>query len=139
MLPRICRLLNRKEKDMNTLKTKLKVLIVDDNKKLCKNLSDILEFKGYETVAVYDGYQAIEAVKNNKFNAILMDVKMPGINGIDTLKVLKQIVPHTLVIMITAFADDIFYKEGLNNGEFEIIQKPIDINKLLGMLKNTHC
>lgn len=130
---------DRMEKEMKALGTKLKILIVDDNKKLCKNLSDILEFKGYEVVMVYDGYQAIEAVKKGKFNVVLMDVRMPGINGVDTLKILKQIAPHMLIIMITAFADDIFYKEGLNSGEFEVIQKPIDINKLLMVLKNIRC
>lgn len=118
------------------LTNKHKILIVDDNVELCKNLSDILELKNYETVSVYSGYQAIEAVKNAKFDIVLMDVKMPGMNGIDALKALKQIAPHTLVIMITAFADDIFYKEGLKSGDVTVIQKPMDIDKLLSLLSN---
>lgn len=115
---------------------KPKILIVDDNEALCKNLSDILEFKGYEAMVVYDGSQAIEAVKNNKFKVILMDIKMPGINGMEALKVLKEIDPHLSVIMITAFADDILYKEELKNIEFEVIQKPIDVDKFLAILEN---
>ncbi len=115
---------------------KHKILIVDDNKDLCENLSDILELKGYEVMGVYDGYQAVEAVKNDGFNIVLLDIKMPGINGIDTLKILKQIAPDIVVILITAFADDIFYREGLKNSDFKVIQKPIDIDMLLIELEN---
>lgn len=117
--------------------SKYKILIVDDNEELCKNLSDILEFKGYGTTLAYSGHQAIEAIKNNKFNIVLMDVKMPGMDGMNTLKILKQIAPDTDIIMITAFADDIFYyKEGLRSTDPVVIQKPIDIDKLLGMLED---
>jgi YesN/AraC family two-component response regulator len=69
-------------------------------------------------VSVYDGYQAIKAVKKDNFNIVLMDVKMPGMNGIDTLKILRQIAPKLTVILITAFADDIFYRESLKSGDF---------------------
>ncbi|MFH1191837.1 MAG: response regulator, partial [Candidatus Omnitrophota bacterium] len=86
------------------MRLKHKILIVDDNKLLCHNLKDILELKGYQVICVYDGDQAIEAVKNDRFNVALMDVKMPGKNGIDTLKTLKQIAPELTVIFITAFA-----------------------------------
>lgn len=115
---------------------KRRILIVDDNEKLCRNLSDILELKGYEVEVVFDGYQAIEAVKKRRFNAVLMDVKMPGINGIDTMKILKQLSPDIAVIMVTAFADDIFIKEGLKSADFKVVQKPIDIDKFLTTLEN---
>lgn len=115
-----------------------KILIVDDNEELCKNLSDILEYKGYEVTSVYDGYKAIEIFKKEKFEVVLLDVKMPGMNGVDTLRILKQIRSDILIIMITAFADDIFYREGLKNGEFKVIQKPIDVDKLLKILETTN-
>lgn len=117
-------------------RAKPKILIVDDNQDLCRNFSDILELKGYTAACAYDGFQAINAVKNDHFDIVLMDIKMPGMSGIETLKILKQIAPHTAVIMITAFADEIFYKEGLKEGDFKIIQKPIDIEKFLGELES---
>ena len=117
------------------MRLKTKILIVDDNELLCENLKDILELKGYEVVSVYDGHQAINAVKENNFKIVLMDIKMPGMSGIDTLKTLKQIAPELTVIFITAFADDIFYKEGLKSGDFEVITKPINIDKFLGRLE----
>ncbi len=116
---------------------KRKILIVDDNIELCTNLLDILELKGYEVTVVYEGVKAIEAIKNCKFNAVLMDVNMPGLSGIETLKILKQIAPQLVIIMITAYADDIFYREGLKSGDYMVIQKPIDIDKLFILLEHS--
>jgi two-component system nitrogen regulation response regulator NtrX len=108
---------------------------VDDNRDLCESLSDILELMGYEVMAVFNGHQAIAAVEKGQFNLVLMDVKMPGINGIDTLKILKKISPGLKVIMITAFADDVFFKEGLQSRDFEVVRKPLNIDKFLELLK----
>ncbi|MBU4252935.1 MAG: response regulator [Candidatus Omnitrophica bacterium] len=108
-----------------------KILLVDDNEDLCRNLADILKLKKYEVTVVYDGTRAIEAIKKRGFDVVLMDVKMPGISGIETLKIIKQINPDLSVIFITAFADDIFYKQGLKDGDVEVVQKPMDIDKFL--------
>ena len=116
---------------------KVKLLIVDDNRELCESLLDILELKGYEVMTVFNGYQAIAAVKKEQFNLVLMDVKMPGINGIDTLKILKKALPGLKVIMITAFADDVFYRAGLQNGDFEVVRKPLNIERFLALLEKT--
>lgn len=112
------------------------MLIVDDNEKLGKNLSDILEFKGCKTSVVCDGYRAIEAVKNGEFDVVLMDIKMPGMSGVDTLKILRRVAPHMAVILITAFADDVVYKDDLKNIDLKIIEKPIDVDRLLAMLED---
>lgn len=119
------------------MKTKHSILIVDDNEKLCQNLRDILEFKGYDTHMAYDGYHAIESINSRNFSIVIMDIKMPGINGLDTLKILKQLTPNTIFIMITAFADDIFYKEKVKSEEIKIVQKPIDMDKLLSIIGDT--
>ncbi len=115
---------------------KNKILIVDDNEALCQNLSDILELEGYDTIGVYDGYQAIESIKKSKFDVVLLDFKMPGLSGLDTLKLLNQIIPNIVVIMITAFTEDIFYNTGLENTCYKVIQKPIDIDNLLKILRS---
>lgn len=117
------------------MRTKHKILIVDDNEELCQNLTDILELKGYEISKAYDGYHAIESIKLKNFSVVIMDIKMPGINGLDTLKILKQINPKISIIMITAFADDIFYKESKKNNDLKIIQKPIDMDKFLSLIE----
>ncbi|MEW6087850.1 MAG: response regulator [bacterium] len=116
--------------------TKLKVLIVDDNERFCNNIVDILELKGYDISGVYDGYQAVEAVKKQKFDIVLMDIKMPGMNGVDTVKMLRTIDPDINIVMITAFADDSVYKDELKNSNLKIMQKPMDIDKLCTVLES---
>lgn len=118
------------------MRIKHKILIVDDNEELCQNLSDILELKGYEISKAYDGYHAIENMKLKNFSVVIMDIKMPGINGLDTLKILKQINPRISIILITAFADDIFYKESKNNIDLKIVQKPIDMDSFLFLIED---
>lgn len=119
------------------MKTEHSILIVDDNEKLCENLCDILELKGYDAHKAYDGYHAIESINNTDFSIVIMDIKMPGINGLDTLRILKQLTPNTIFIMITAFADDIFYKEKFKDDDIKIVQKPIDMDKLLFLIDDT--
>ncbi len=116
--------------------TKTKILIVDDNERACDNLKDILELKNYQTYGVYDGYQAIQAVQQKTFDIVLVDVKMPGISGIEVVNILKNIAPKLTFIIITAFADDTVYKETIQNANLKIIQKPIDIDKLYSILEN---
>lgn len=113
----------------------LKVLIVDDNKRFCDNMVDILELKGYEILGVYDGAQAIEAVKKQKYDVVLLDVKLSGMSGLETLKTLKDIAPDINVIMITALADDLMNREEIINTRMKIMQKPMDIDKLCLMLE----
>ena len=83
---------------------KLRLLVVDDNKQFCRNATDILEMKGYETVSAYDGLQALELVKQNGFDLVIMDVKMPIMDGVETFKEMKELAPGTPVIMVTAYA-----------------------------------
>jgi DNA-binding NtrC family response regulator len=119
------------------MEEKHNILVVDDNEKLCENLCDILELKGYDTYKAYDGYHAIECINNTNFSIVIMDIKMPGINGLDALKILKRLTPNTSFIMITAFADDLFYKENFTEEDLKIVQKPIDIDKLLLIIEDT--
>jgi len=118
------------------LKEKQRILIVDDNEELCHSLSDILELENYKTTCVFNGHQAIETLKTDSFKIILLDIKMPGLSGIETLQVIKEITPTTPLIIITAFADDILYKEGLRDQKVCVIQKPIDIALLFQKIGN---
>ncbi|MBU4305163.1 MAG: response regulator [Candidatus Omnitrophica bacterium] len=114
---------------------KHKILIVDDNERLSKNMADILEWKGYEVCVANDGFQAIKAVKDGKFRVVLVDFKMPGLNGVETLRILKKIAPDMSAIMVTALGEGIIYMEQITNIDFQIIEKPIDIDKLFSMIE----
>ena len=113
---------------------KLKILVVDDNEEFCKNVTDILELKGYEVVSAYDGFKGLEAVKGNGFDLVLMDVKMPVMDGVETYRKVKEIAPDTPVIMVTAFAVEDLLREALQQGAYGSLKKPIDFDQLLELI-----
>lgn len=114
---------------------KLRVLVVDDNEEFCMNVTDILELKGYEVVSAYDGFKGLEAVKENGFNLVLMDVKMPVMDGVETYRKIKEIAMDTPVIMVTAFAVENLLREALQQGAYGFLKKPIDFDQLLELIE----
>ena len=114
---------------------KLKVLVVDDNEEFCRNVTDILELKGYEVVSAYDGFKGLETVKENGFDMVLLDVKMPVMDGVETYRRLKEIAPNTPVIMVTAFAVEDLIREALAQGAYGSLKKPLDFDHLLELIK----
>jgi len=114
---------------------KLRVLVVDDNVEFCQNVVDILELKGYEALAAYDGLKALDLVKQDGFALVLMDVKMPVIDGVETFKKLKEVAPGTPVIMITAYAVEDLIREALREGAFGSLKKPLDFDELFELIE----
>jgi two-component system, NtrC family, response regulator HydG len=115
---------------------KLKVLVVDDNKEFCRNVKDILELKGHEVTPAHDGFKALERVKQGGFDLVLMDVKMPIMDGVKTFKKIKEIKPKTPVIMISAYAVEELIRDGLRAGVFGFLKKPVDFDMLLGLMED---
>jgi len=116
---------------------KLKVLVVDDNRDFCRNVSDILELKGYEVVTAYGGLNALELVKKDGFDVVLMDVKMPVMDGVATFKKMKEVAPHIQVIMVSAYAVEELVREALREGAFGALRKPLDFDELFAILERT--
>ncbi len=107
------------------------VLLVDDNRTLCKTMSYILERKGYEVQIAGDGDTAIELVREQAFDLILMDIKMPELNGVETYRRIKDIRPDATVLMMTAYAVPDLVQDALREGAITIIYKPFDMEDLL--------
>jgi len=114
---------------------KASILIVDDEMGMCETLSDILEDMGYHVAIAVDGYEAIEKVKGNVFDIILMDVKMPGMDGVDTFKKIRELHPETVVIMMTAYAVEDRVREALREGAYGVLYKPLDMEKMIGFVE----
>ncbi len=113
---------------------KTNILVVDDLRSIRLTLGGILEDKGHNVVTVEDGYQAIEAVRKTHFDTIFMDIKMPGINGVQTFREVKKIDPRAAVIMMTAYSVEDLVKEALEEGAYAIVYKPFDIDKIVAMI-----
>ena len=113
---------------------KTNILVVDDLRSMRLTLGGILEDKGYNVVTVENGYQAIEAVRKTHFDVIFMDIKMPGINGVQTFREVKKIDPKTVVIMMTAYSVEDLVKEAMEEGAYAIVSKPFDIDKVISII-----
>jgi len=115
---------------------KTNILVVDDLRNIRLTLSGILEDRGYNVVTAEDGYQAIEAIRETHFNVILMDIKMPGINGVDTYIEVKKIDPKAVVIMMTAYSLEDLVKRAVSEGVYTCIYKPFDIDKVIALVED---
>jgi len=113
-----------------------KVLVVDDQRGMRLTLSGIIEDQGYDVTQVEDGYQAIEAVRNTPFGLVFMDIKMPGINGVQTFREVKKISPNSVVVMMTGFAVEDLVKEALEEGAFTVIYKPFEMEPVIRLIES---
>ena len=107
-----------------------KILVVDDEIEVVRLLKDFLTSKGYEVYMALNGAEAIALVKEVKPDIVLLDIIMPGMGGIDTLKEIKKIDPTTAVIMVTALTDEELANRAVKLGAFDYITKPINIDYL---------
>ncbi len=108
-----------------------KVLLVDDEKTMVKYLSRRLVKRGFEISVAYSGLSALDELKNSNFDVVLLDVLMPEMDGIETLREIKKIKPETEVIMLTGHASVEVGIEGMKAGAFNYIMKPFDPNELV--------
>lgn len=109
---------------------KIKVLITDDEKEFVDTLSARLEIRNFSVTAVYSGKAAIEMIGKVKFDVIILDVLMPEMDGIETLKRIKEQSPLTPVIMLTGEATVDNAIKGMKLGAFDFLIKPTDTERL---------
>lgn len=83
---------------------KMKILVVDDDRRMVKTICDILKVKGYKPVEGYSGEEAVAKAKENEPDCVLMDIKMPGIDGVEALQSIKIACPDLPVVLMSAFA-----------------------------------
>ena len=115
-------------------KKKLKILLVDDEKEFVDSLSERLELRDLDADIAYDGEQALQAVKAGEPDLMVLDLRMPGIDGIEVLRRVKKSHPGVQVIILTGHGTDKEEREAKNLGAFAYLQKPVDIDQLVGAL-----
>lgn len=116
-----------------------RALIVDDEEGYRKVLLNSLGDLGYETKAVRNGIEALDEIEKRWYSVILLDVKMPGMDGIELLERMQGARCPSSVIVITAYRDDAVVKEAIRKGAKRVITKPFcmdDIEACLGGLEN---
>ncbi|HUY91589.1 MAG TPA: response regulator [Pirellulales bacterium] len=111
-----------------------RLLVVDDEVDTCANLSDILTDLGYRVDVAYDGLSALELVQQNAYDVALLDLKMPGMDGLELYRRIKQVQAGTVAIVVTAYASSNTANEALAAGAWKILPKPVDLSKLLALV-----
>ena len=112
------------------------ILVVDDQRSMRLTLSGIIEDQGCDVTEVEDGYQAVEAASKTRFDLVFMDIKMPGMDGVQTFREIKRIRPGSLVVMMTGFAVDDMIKEALEEGAVSVLYKPFEIERVISLVRS---
>lgn len=107
-----------------------RILIVDDEEDICNTLSDFLKECGYEVLQATSGTEAIRLVKAARPHLILLDIRMPEMDGLEILRRVRAVDQEVGVIMITAFTDITIAQESLKSGASDFVTKPIDLDYL---------
>jgi DNA-binding NtrC family response regulator len=109
------------------------VLVVDDDRELCENLWEILRVQGYRVHLAHDAQQAGEIVKSLKFEVVLLDMKLPGGDGLEVLNLVHGANPQARTVIITGYRDEmeVLLGQALNEGAQAIAYKPFDVDNLL--------
>jgi DNA-binding response OmpR family regulator len=120
-------MLKRKDSKM---KENARILVVDDEPMVCISLANWLREENYFVKTVNDGPSAIESLKQEAWDIVLLDYKMPGMDGIEVLHQIKEIAPGTLVLMMTAYASVSNSVQAMKEGAYDYIIKPLDVEEL---------
>jgi DNA-binding NtrC family response regulator len=112
-----------------------KILIVDDSLGMLETLEDILTDKNFEVFTASDPVNAIQKVRDHSFQLVLLDIKMPGKNGVELLQEMKLINPSLCAIMITAYAAEDIVREAIMEGAYTVINKPFNIDRIVELIQ----
>jgi len=116
----------------------IKLLIVDDDEKFLRTIAERLGLRDFDVTPVTEGNQAIEAAKKDKFDVALLDLKMPGMDGMELLKILKEKNKFLEVIILTGYASIDSAVEATKQGAIGYLEKPYNFEKLLEILKEAY-
>lgn len=116
-----------------------RALVVDDDRSMVKTLSDVLSLKGWEVTTAFDGESAVQAASRQAFDVVIMDVKMPGMNGVEAFRAMKAKKPELTVVLMTAYAAHELLAQAEREGVLRVLPKPVDIAALFALIEgNLH-
>ncbi len=117
---------------------KFRVLIVDDEEEFVETIVKRLKDRDLDAMGVTSGKAALQAIDEAPFDVVILDVKMPGMDGIETLRQLKKKAPTTEVIMLTGHGSVESGIQGLQLGAFNYVMKPAPLNDLLKQMEQAY-
>jgi len=112
------------------------ILVVDDEKRIVENISLCLKREGFQTTGAYDGDEAVRIFKQQKFDLVLLDVSLPGMNGYEVMEHIFGMDEDALVIIITGYSSVESAIRALKNGAWDYLKKPFEYADLVKTVKN---
>ncbi len=122
---------------MNQLNRNSRILVVDDDEGMVATLRDILGVAGFQVDVAYSGQDAIDRVRQQVPDCILMDIRMPGLNGVEAFREIKRLAPESFVIFMTAYAASTLVEDARREGAVEVVPKPLDLERVLSLIEET--
>ena len=117
---------------------KVKILLVDDEKEFVETLADRLEIRDFDVTTALSGDEAISLIQERDFDVVVLDVLMPGRDGIDTFREIKKLRPLAQIIMLTGNATVETAIEGMRLGAFDYLMKPTETEHLVEKITKAH-
>lgn len=112
------------------------ILVIDDEKSIRNSLKEVLEYEKHTVDLAMEGMEGLELFKNNSYDVVLCDIKMPKMDGIEVLEKIFEISGEVPVIMISGHGNIDTAVEAIKKGAFDFIEKPLDLNRLLITIRN---
>ncbi|SDB91397.1 sigma-54-dependent transcriptional regulator [Williamwhitmania taraxaci] len=113
-----------------------RILIIDDERSIRNTLKDILEYEKHEVEIAATGEEGLEHLRNNGFDLVFLDVKMPGLDGIEVLQEATRTHPEMPVVMISGHGNIDTAVDAIKKGAFDFLEKPLDLNRILVTVRN---
>ena len=114
----------------------VRVLVIDDEPNIRELFEDALRRNGHQVVTCASGEEAVERAREIGFTHAFVDIKMPGLNGVETLKLLREINPGACFVMITGYAGSEMVDESLGNGAMLCLAKPFGVAQILDLVED---
>ena len=112
-----------------------RLMVIDDEEDLREMLEFLLTGDGFEVACVDSGFAAVELAREQRFDVAITDLKMPGMNGIETLTALKELDPSIQIIIATGYANEVTAAECVRRGAYGYLRKPFELAELRGLLE----
>lgn len=116
----------------------IRILVVDDEPGMRKSLADILLDEGYEVKIAEDGAKAVELCSRETFDVVIMDVRMPGLDGVEAFRRIRTHSAGTRVILMSAFGVEELKSQALDEGAIAFLEKPLDIEAVVHLIENAN-
>jgi len=113
-----------------------KVLVIDDEEAIRRSLRMVLEYEGYDCAEASSGPEGVDALRRDPPDAALLDIKMPGMDGLEALQAIRERDPHTPIVMISGHGDIPTAVEAIQRGAYDFLEKPLESERVLTALRN---